>query len=398
MRTLLIVLALLAPSAALAQTESIIYSFQTAIGSPYYPQSDLIFDKAGNLYATTYYGGLLGLGTVFQLVPGSGSWTLNILHSFLGPSADGEYPAAGLTIDEKGDLYGTTWASGPGNYGITFKVSPQPDGEWTYSVPYYFSSNGDGGIIPYSGLTLYKGTLYGTTSLGGGTDQLGTVFTLSPSASGDWNELPIYDFTYSFGFQPYGSLIVDGAGNLYGTTRAEGANGAGTVFQLSPGANGNWIGRPLHAFSGGLDGGTLYGSLALDKSGNLYGTTYSGGKLGFGTVFELIRQSNGRWTGKTLYNFTGGSDGGNPYAGPTLDSAGNVYGVAVNGGLGDGTLFELVRNGGNWTQKTVYQFGTNNFDGANPYGRLVFDPAGNLYGTTYHGGSAYLGAVFKVVP
>jgi uncharacterized repeat protein (TIGR03803 family) len=158
----------------------------------------------------------------------------------------------------------------------------------------------------------------------------------------------------------------------------------------------------LHAFTGGLDGGNLYGGLALDKSGNLYGTTNNGGEFGFGTVFELIRASNGRWAGKTLYSFTGGSDGGNPYAGPTLDSAGNVYGTTVNGGIGFtpgyGTVFELIPNGENWTEKTVYQFGTNDYDGVNPYGRVVFDPAGNLYGTTYRGPSANLGTVFEITP
>jgi uncharacterized repeat protein (TIGR03803 family) len=397
MKRLLIVLALLMPCSVLAQTESIIYNFQFD-PSPYYSLGDLIFDNAGNLYGTAYYGGIANFGAVFQLVPGSGgSWSLNTLHSFIDYPSDGAYPAAALTIDEKGNLYGTTFAGGEGNAGIVFELSPQPDEQWSYSIPYYFQ--GDNGSVPYGGLILYKGTLYGTTSLGG-SNQRGTVYSLSPSASGDWTESAIYNLTSSDGFDPYASLSFDGTGNFYGTTDQNGENGGGVVFEVSPGTGGNWNGRVLHAFSEGLDGGTLYGSLAIDKSGNLYGTTYYGGKFGFGTVFELIRGPNGRWTGNTIHNFTGSSDGGNPYAGPTLDSAGNVYGTAVNGGFGFGygTVYELIPNNGAWTEKTIYQFGTNDNDGVNPYGRLAFDTAGNLYGTTYRGGTEDVGTVFKIVP
>ena len=401
LKRLLIVLALLVPASAVAQTESVIYNFQS-YPNPYYPKSNLIFDEAGNLYGTTQGSGIVEEGTVYQLVPTSGAtWTLNSIHQFVGYPTDGDDPVAGLTIDEKGNLYGTTLAGGQGNAGVVFELSPQPEGQWTESIPYYFSGFGD----PYGGVALYKGSLYGTTTYGG-ADGAGTVFALSPSTRGDWTAAIIFSLTPgSDGLQSQGKPIFDGAGNLYATMDQNGPNGWGTVLQVSPGADGNWNGRVLHAFTGRLDGGTVDGSLALDKSGNLYGTTYYGGEFGFGTVFELARGSDGRWTGKTLYNFTGGSDGANPYAGPTLDSEGNVYGTAVNGGIGfgtfgtgSGTVFELIPNGESWTEKTVYQFGTNDYDGVNPFGGVVFDTAGNLYGTTYRGGTDNLGTAFKIVP
>jgi uncharacterized repeat protein (TIGR03803 family) len=397
MKELLIVLALLMPCSALAQTETVIYNFLINPPGPLNPQSDLIFDQAGNLYGASYYGGEFGYGTVFQLVPASGgAWTLNTLHQFVGYPDDGNFPANGLTIDEKGNLYGTTWAGGTGNYGTVFEVSPQSDGQWTESLAYYFS----GGGIPRGGAVLYKGSLFGTTTYGG-ANGVGTVFKLSPSTEGNWTATVIYNLTGSDGGEPYAGLVADKAGNLYGTTSNGGANFGGTVFEVSPTSAGGWNGRVLHAFGGvGLEGGAIYGNLAIDKSGNLYGTTYYGGKFGYGTVFELMRGSNGRWTGKTIHNFTGGSDGANPYAGPTLDSAGNVYGTAVNGGLGPsyGTVFELIPNGEVWTERTVYQFATNDNDGINPYGSVVFDPAGNIYGTTSRGGTENLGTVFKIVP
>jgi hypothetical protein len=166
-KKLLLALALLMPCSVFAQTESTIYTFLPNPPGPAIPHSDLIFDKAGNLYGASYYGSEFGYGTVFQLVPASGGiWTLNTLHQFVGGPIDGMFPAPGLTIDEKGNLYGTTWASGPGNYGVVFEVSPQSDGQWTESLPYYFD-NGDSGGIPYGGVTLYKGALYGTASYGG---------------------------------------------------------------------------------------------------------------------------------------------------------------------------------------------------------------------------------------
>src|SRR6202167_117960 len=403
MKKLLFVLTLLMPCSVLAQTESVIFNMLCNYPppGPCNPQSDLILDRAGNLYGTTDDSGGISYGSVFQLEPSSGgSWTLNTLWLFGGPPHDGELPAAGLTIDEKGNLYGTTSESGPGNYGIVFEVSPQSDGQWTESLPYYFDY-GDSGGFPYGGLALYKGALYGTSTYGG-ADGAGTVFMLSPSTRGDWTATVIYNLTSSDGDEPKASLIADEGGNLYGTTAYGGANGGGTVFEVSPSSGGSWNARALHAFTGGLDGGNLYGSLAFDKSRNLYGTTYGGGEFGYGTVFELIRGSDSRWTSKTIYSFTGSSDGGYPYAGPTLDSAGNVYGTTVNGGIGFtpgyGTVFELIPTGENWTDNTVYQFGTNDSDGINPYGSVVFDPAGNLYGTTYRGGTANLGTVFKIVP
>jgi uncharacterized repeat protein (TIGR03803 family) len=180
----------------------------------------------------------------------------------------------------------------------------------------------------------------------------GTVFELAPKLGGGWTEKVLHVFgNGSDGQLPSGSLVLDSAGNLYGTTTSGGAHLAGTVFELSPRANGAWIEKILHNFNNnGPDGyDTFLSGVILDSSGNLYGTTAFGGTHGLGTVFELSPQSGGGWTERILHNFNNdGADGTEPISGLTLDSAGNLYGTtsAAAGGTPNGTVFELKRKPG----------------------------------------------------
>jgi uncharacterized repeat protein (TIGR03803 family) len=212
----------------------------------------------------------------------------------------------------------------------------------TEKILYSFTGGGDGGSPVSSTVFDSKGNLYGTTS-SGGANFGGTVFELSPGSNGTWSEKVIHSFAFNGidGFDPLGSVVFDSKGNLYGTTAAGGPLGAGTVFQLVQGSGGTWTENILYSFSSLIDGGEPTGPVVLDSAGNVFGSTYYGGTYGFGTVFEVVRGSNGTWTEKVLHSFTGGNDGSSPYYSPViLDGAGNIYGIAQNGGLHDyGVVF-----------------------------------------------------------
>ena len=261
-------------------------------------------------------------------------------------------------------------------------------------IIYSFTGGSDGGY-PYGGvISDANGNLYGTT-FGGGAYDGGTVFELTPNSGGTWNETVLFSFSYNGtgGASPSSGLVFDSKGNLYGLTLFS-TPGAGAIFELSPGANGVWTEKILYTFTGGSDGSAPFSaSLVLDRSGNLYGITPNGGTYGLGTVFELVAGSNGAWTKKVMHNFSGGNDGANPYGETlTLDAAGNVYGTALGGGLYDyGVVFELVRgSNGNWTERVLHAF-TGTSDGSATLGGVVFDAAGNLYGN-----SSY--SVFQLTP
>jgi uncharacterized repeat protein (TIGR03803 family) len=211
----------------------------------------------------------------------------------------------------------------------------------------------------------------------------------------------LYSFTGgSDGATPIAGLISDPSGNLYGTTQINGAGGAGTVFELVN-SSGNYTEKTLYSFTGGSDGGYPFAAgLISDSSGNLYGTTSGGGTSGNGTVFELVN-SSGNYTEKVLYSFAGGSDGANPVAGLIADAPGNLYGTTLFGGAaGNGTVFELVNSSGNYTEKVLHSFSGSSFsggsDGGQPQDGLIADASGNLYGTTSVGGAGFVGTVFKI--
>lgn len=317
-----------------------------------------------------------------------------VLHSFdMVPR--GSNPEAGLISDAAGNLYGTTIAGG--GYGVVFELSSSQNGAWTEKILHTFSGNeytGPDGAYPQASLISDPaGNLYGTTTEGGIYGG-GIVFELSLTSSGSWKETIIHAFegNQSDGSHPVANLTFDKAGNLYGTTESGGNSNecggdgysapCGTVFELSP-FNGQWNETILYSFQGNSDGCDPVGGLIFDQAGNLYGTTESSGGDSYdcyegpGTVFMLSPSSGGQWTETTIYAFTNPDDDGYPSASLIFDSAGNLYGTASR------TAFELSPGAnGSWTESKLISLG-NISDAA-----LIFDSAGHLYGTTQSGGTS----------
>jgi uncharacterized repeat protein (TIGR03803 family) len=295
------------------------------------PTGDLIFDGQGNLYGTAD-------DTVFKLTPSGGHWSLKVLHLF-NILSQGEALWAGVTFDPSGNLFGTALGGGTYDYGTAFELTPKAAG-WTLDVLHSFGSGNDG-WKPWGGVVLDRiGNLYGTT-------QGSTVFELTPSSGGDWIENTIYSFkAKGDGSTPEAGLIWDAAGNLYGTTVygglvTKGCEGCGTVFELSP-ISGGWKEHVLYRFKwvpGGRDGQAPYASVVFDPFGNLYGTTAGGGSDntcggGCGTVFKLAPSKNGHWTESIIHSFSAGKGGNASFARVVLDKAGNLYGTTQRGGIG----------------------------------------------------------------
>ncbi|MGA1986430.1 MAG: choice-of-anchor tandem repeat GloVer-containing protein [Candidatus Sulfotelmatobacter sp.] len=391
-----------------AGQESVLYNFTGGtIGSSdgRNPYGNLILDSSGNLYGTASSAGGGG-GLVFELSPvAGGGWSEKILYSFMENGKDGVLPLAGLIFDSAGNLYGTTHLGGAYNYGTVFELQPSSGGTWKEGVLHSFNDNGKDGIYPGSGLTLdASGNLYGTTP-NGGVHGGGTVFELTPKSNGGWAEKVLCSFpnplnNYSNG-PNNASLIFDSSGNLYGTTVYWGAHNSGSVFELSPTKSGTWTPKLLHSFEyDGTDGFFPEGGLVFDSSGNLYGTTdFGGGDGAYGTVFELSPLTGGGWTEKVLYAFGTSNTGSYPTGTPIFDSAGNLYGTTFSGGsYGGGAVFELTSSaGGTWTENLLHSFG-NGADGSAPWGGVVLDSQGNLYGATLDGGADGSGTVFEVTP
>jgi uncharacterized repeat protein (TIGR03803 family) len=218
-----------------ASQEKVLHSFGNGTDG-LYPYAGLIFDAAGNLYSTTEYGGIHGQGAVFELSPREGGgWTETVLHSF-GQGTDGSYPDRGLVFDAAGNLYGTTIGGGIHYNGSVVELSPRQRGGWTEQVLHSFNANGTDGYYLYGGLIIdTAGNVYGTTN-DGGTLGYGTVFELTPGWGGDWSERVLHSFgrNDSDGSLPYDGLIIDTAGNLYGTTNDGGIYSGGTVFEITP--------------------------------------------------------------------------------------------------------------------------------------------------------------------
>jgi hypothetical protein len=298
---------------------------------------------------------------------------------------------------------------------ITFALSATALTQ-TESVIYSFTGAADGASPASPLISDAAGNLYGTTFSGGSFagkhcsySGCGTVFELSPSAGG-WTETALYAFTGGAdGSEPAGGLVMDAAGNLYGTTAFGGAVtsskcqiggvGCGVVFELSPTSGGGWTESVLYTFQGDRDGWYSETGLTFDAAGNLYGTTILGGPYtlcngyGCGEVFELSPNGSGGWNYNVLHKFTGLTDGGRPNAPVTLDSAGNIYGSTTIGGKtsdcpgnsGCGTDFVLTRSGTGFKFRNIHSF-SGRFDGAIPYGGLTLDAAGNVYGGAFYGG------------
>jgi uncharacterized repeat protein (TIGR03803 family) len=398
---------------AIAQ-ETLLYSFSfnTAGTDGAAPVGNLVFDTTGNLYGATSSGGSSNdAGMIYELSPKSGGgWTEKILYAFTG-QADGGAPLGSLIFDANGNLYGTA-GGGAQAQGVVFELSPQSGGTWTEQVIYTFSGETDANA-PNGGLIFDKsGNLYGTTESGGAYAAYGTVFELSPQSGGTWTEQILHSFDNNFvdGYRPLDSLIFDADGNLYGTTSYGGANAMGTVFELTPGTGAAWTEKILYSLG---YGNTPYANLIFDSAGNLYSTTFSGGAKNShalnGTVFELSPQTNGTWTEQILHSFAeDATDGGSLAAGLIFDAKGNLYSTTFHGGTyytqndtanTDGTIFELLpQPSEGWAEDVLYFFGSAANDGVLPAAGVIADAKGNLYGETGAGGAYGYGAVYEFTP
>src|SRR5450432_432099 len=337
--------------------------------------------------------------SLFAATAWAGEGTAKVLHNF-NPH-QGNHPSS-VILGPDGNIYGITVIGGTYGGGTVYELTPAAGGRWLETKVLDF-----GRLGYYPNLVMFdaEGNLFGTSENGPGG--CGAIFELKLDSDGHWRETVLHVLSCAEGLYPESPLVRDSAGNLYGTAWGGGASGDGTVFELSPTGSG-WSFKVLHSFDG-TDGSHLQTAVAIDASGNLYGTAICGGSSaetvnifelapdcrgtpGVGTVWELSPQSDGSWTETTLYNFAGGTDGANPSALGQLifDAAGNLYGTTHNGGAhGLGTVYELSPNGdGTWSEKILHSF--NGKDGIAPSGNVIADAAGNLYGETF-GPGCYLG-------
>jgi uncharacterized repeat protein (TIGR03803 family) len=444
----------LAVPASAEWKEKVLYSFQGGTdGSG--PAGGVIFDKEGNLYALSIYGGSTACppgwcGTFYQLSPPpqkGGKWTETVLYVFKGHNQnDGSSPSGGLISDSTGNFYGVTGYGGSGpcvlfgtatGCGTVFELSPpaHKGGAWTETVLYNFQGGKDGDL-PTGPLAFDKaGNLYGATEFGGGKGttcdafyggNCGTAFKLSPpkQKGGKWTEKVLHRFAgvepgerYGDGANPNGGLVFDRSGAIYGTTyiggngsggcnEGGGYEGCGTVFVLKPpiGKGGSWDESVLHRFRGQpIDGFGPYGGLVLGSRGELYGTTDGGGAHEAGLVFELkppTTQGRG-WTESFLYVFRGGDDGNIVTAGLVQGMDGRFYGSAGGGTFFRGVIFRLTppKDGKAWGFDLLYSF--KGSDGYDPQ-QLTFGKDGAIFGPTFFGGNGPCqggcGTVFEVSP
>ena len=385
---LVLVLFVAFAGAAHSQTYKVIHNFTAKGSDGATPYGGPILDASGNLYGTTYLGGIAGAGSVYKLSPTGSSWKYTSLYSFkAGP--DGSGPAFGSLAIGANGLFGTT--EGGGNFGVVFAVCACVTKE---KVIHTFGNTNDG-AQPIGGVVFDSaGNFYGTTSLGGAYGN-GTVFKGTRYGKG-WIENPIYSFTNSGSdpINPPAGVTLDTQGNLYGTASLGGSYGYGAVYKLSPSASG-WTETVLYNFQALDDGANPVGGVNVDVAGNLYGTTFDGGVNGGGTVYELS-PSGGSWTFTTIYSFVGGYGG--PYNKLTLDANGNLYGFTnAEGAFGLGSVFKLSPSSGGWTLTNLHDFAGGS-DGGQPYGSVAVDAKGNVFGTAVVGGTDNQGVVFEITP
>ncbi len=405
---------------ASAQNFTVLHSF-TGGADGAHPYAGLTMDRAGNFYGTAFSGGLMnnycstyydvGCGTVFKLAHSGSGWTLTPIYSFQGQTAnDGNFPQARVIFGPDGALYGTTAVGGVDVQnctdlicgGTVFRLMPPATAcksvlcPWTETVLHTFLGALDGAGSGYGDVVFdHAGNLYGVTKYGGGglcNDwTCGAAYKLTP-AHGQWTETVLYHFGDGGdqGFWPQSGLILDAAGNLYGTT-----GWFSSVYQLNPDTLAE---KALIVFDYQSQGDEAIGGVIFDQAGNLFGTTSTAGPNGGGTVFELS-PSGSSWTFNLLYApATNGMQ--NQYgstANLAMDAAGNLYGITYNYGQQNlGNVFKLTHSGSGWTYASLHDF--SGADGANPWGQVILDAAGNVYGTTTNGGSSGNGVVFEITP
>jgi uncharacterized repeat protein (TIGR03803 family) len=334
----------LSPNGSGGWREKILYAFTFLYDMADHPTAPVVFDQLGNLYGVANcpqdcffgYGGV-----VFKLTPSNGSWTESVVYTESGPSGCGGNFGTGSAVScsvavDHGHLYGLTVIGGPGSCymgcGTLYSLEQRSISQYDYLLDYAFRGGADGsspqGLLAFDA----AGNIYGTTGAGGSANA-GTVYMLTRNQrTFGWTETVLHSFQggTADGANPIAGVVLDSAGNIYGTTAQGGTAGQGTVYLLSPQPDGTWEETLLYSFQGGNDAAAPNSTLAMDAAGNLYGTA-GGGANSQGTVFKLTH-SGGQWTESLLHSFTGGLDGGQPSGGVTLDSSGNVFGTASEGG------------------------------------------------------------------
>jgi uncharacterized repeat protein (TIGR03803 family) len=310
---------------------------------------------------------------------------------------DGKNPHGGVTL-HNGALYGTTVAGGAGGIcagdgcGVVFKLVPGV----TLHVLYNFRGGNDG-FGPGGAVAFDRaGNLYGTTP-DGGVYQHGTVYELNHLSGGGYRYAIIHNFTGGSdgATGSLGALLVDASGDLFGVTETGGPHGAGTAYEMTPQSGGAWHFTTIYPFSGAPNAGFPYGGLVADANGNLYGTTYYAGKFGFGSVFELSPTATTPWKERLLHSFKAGSDGSSPTSTPAFDPKGNLFGTTSAGGTTScdcGTVFRIDRTTGN--ESIVHVFGASG-DGSYPYYGLTAYGS-RFYSSTVAGGLYGQGTIFSV--
>jgi uncharacterized repeat protein (TIGR03803 family) len=407
-----------------AQTFSVIHSFSGADG--FQPLAGLSIDGKGRLYGTASSGGQYGKGTAFRLAQQGSGWVLNPLTEFYG--ANGSGPIAKPSFAPNGLLYGTTTAGGTGNCegqgcGAIYALRPGPTActsalcpwinlnAWSFSG---FNTICEVGILGVPGKRNAPSQNPGVCPGFGDVtfDAAGNLYGTIPCCNGSVYQLTSrgLNVLYSFsggadGGAPLSGVIFDTAGNLYGTTYNGGANGGGTVYELSPNGS-SWTETVLYSFNNSGSGVGPVGGLIMDAGGNLFGTTNEGGVNSGGTVFELS-PNNGSWTFQLLYSLSYYGDFDFVYYGPmgslAMDAAGNLYGSGLmNGANVDGNIFKLTPSNGGWTYTSLHDFAGGD-DGAQPVGDVSLDASGNLYGTASEAGASRCngdgcGVVWEITP
>jgi Domain of unknown function (DUF4214) len=384
-------------------TTSILHFFAGATSDGSSPEfGRLMEDSNGNLFGVTNQGGAGNQGMVFELVKSGNSYTENVIYSFFvgSDTSDGAKPEGGLIADGNGDLFGVTQDGGTHVLGTVFELIKSGN-SYTETVLYSFAGGASDGANPYGTLIIdSNGNLFGTTDHGGGSD-VGTVFEMVKNGTG--YNAPTILHAFAGGsdgaFLQFG-VIADSNGDLFGTTNQGGsASSNGTVFELVKGVSG-YTKTTLYSFAGATsDGGSPYGTLIMDASGNLFGATHGGGTNNVGTVYELAK-SGSSYTETVLYSFAGGNtDGGFPDAGVVADGNGNLFGTTSLHGPdinGAGMVFELVKSGSSYTENVLHFFAGGTSDGNEPASDLIMDADGNIFGTTIVGGTGGFGTVFEV--
>jgi uncharacterized repeat protein (TIGR03803 family) len=390
----------LLPVPAAAANYQLIYNFGSVAGDGIEPVAELVADKSGVLYGTTSESGACQrcAGTLFSLAKSSGKWTETTLPGLQG--TDGVEPGTGLLIGSAGELYGTTSLGGTKGYGTVFRLSGG-----AFDVLHSFVSDRKNGAGPHAGLVFgTDGLLYGTASYIGQLEEgAGAVFSISPS--GDQAE---YATVHKFGkpgdgYQPWlGRLATDTKGDFFGTTFVGGAYGFGAVYSLAPKSGGGWRENVVYSFNANAgDFAKPNQGVIRGKDGVLYGCAPQGAH-GQGGIYQLTPPAKGSttWTETVLYSF--GRQANDPTAangcGLVMDSAGNIFGTADQGGaFGDGAFFELTPSGQSWTETILHSFNHATGDGQWPLSAPL-RIGGTYYGVTEFGGSAGVGTAYAIKP